>query len=560
MQKGLHVKNMFVQNVEKSVLVQECLGGILTIVKRNVTMAVQKLDKLVRSFLTGISDQIGSEFDAFKHVQDPTYMSFKLNFFPLLGTGYLDDSYSACGLFRSPGVSWDNYSFNDSAAEYLKRIGSPNRQACHRIFTNLLWRLQDEAPWYFQSVTGLADLYKFDPAINFRGKDKVLTVECLESVDMRMTLLADLYRSFAFDFQYMREVLPINVRTFSMEVHVLEFRRFNTTFGVIADALGKRAEKGEDAQKKAVDNKNVYKTNLAAGAFNNLDSIGSQLSQSLGGLGGIFGGQPESDLSSLRSAFEAISVQTYILRDCEFDFYSEAPGYLDTVSVKDSPESTNKFKIKVGRIEKVTTYPFYHYILGEYIRDTYISESYVTNITTAGVQNSKLELSTPYSEFRGLEGASASVFSDYRESVYPTNDASPKSADVNAYKEAKAASDLLRRRPLERMLGGIMQNTATIVNAGINQALGEATGGILGTAPLGNVYDKPAIVNKIQTGLADFFTPGDQTSKLTNSAQNPTVVLKNIMESVPPPTPHVGNDIIPTPDAPLPWTPENIYD
>jgi len=338
-------------------------------------MPARHLDKLVKSFLTVGSDPTPTDlgFKPFNDLQDPTYLSFKIDFFPDLGYSVPDDIYSTGGLFREAkdqGV----YSFYDSAAEYLKRIGAPNRQYYLEVFTHLLRKLQEEAPWYFQSISGVADLYKIDPAINFRGKDKVLTIDCLESIDLRTTLLADLYRNIAFDLQGMREVLPINLRTFNMAIHVLEFRRFNTTFGIIADQLSPRATKGQDKQQEdiAAKRRNVFNqggSSLFTGTFDNLNGLANNLNSQLGGLFTNLGQQAGQDYdTTVQSAFEAISVQTFYLKECEFDFYSEAPGYLEALSVKDIPEASHKFMIKVGKINKTGVYPFYNYVVSEYAK------------------------------------------------------------------------------------------------------------------------------------------------------------------------------------------------
>ena len=73
------------------------------------------------------------------------------------------------------------------------------------------------------------------------------------------------------------------------------------------------------------------------------------------------------------SAFEAISIQTFVLKNCEFDFFSEAPGYLDTLSVKDISEATHKFKIKVGKIQKTSMYSFDNFVISEYAKNTFIN-------------------------------------------------------------------------------------------------------------------------------------------------------------------------------------------
>lgn len=469
-----------------------------------------KIDKLVRSFLS--SSNSVTEFDRFKDLQDPTYMSFKVDFFPLLGMSYLDDSYSSGGLFRRPGSNantGDTDIYGDSAAEYLGNIGSPTRQGAHRAFVNMLSRIQDEAPWYFQSVTGLGDMYKIDPAQNFRAKDKVLAFECLESIDMRMSYMADLYRSFAFDTQWHREILPINLRTFNMEIHVLEFRTFNTTFGKIADyyAKGIRPVQGENNQKSTL-NSNTTNPSIGSQLFNNATDATRQITNAIGGVSGIFG--PQAQASDLTSAFEAISVQTFLLKDCEFDFYSEAPGYLENVSVKDATEATFKFKINVGRIEKRATYPFLDFMVGEYIKSTAFNTELVNGLpipnggTTVTAQ--------PYIEDRPTNTLETMISpSDLRESIYETT--SGKQSVVDAYNEQVLDESSMRRGFLERALNKVVRTATENIDARVNAAIGELTGGVLGTTPLGNVYGKPPLIDTIRTGLIDFLTPGEQNPR-----------------------------------------------
>jgi hypothetical protein len=497
------------------------------------------LDSLTRQFLIGTSNPYtndGTRFDQFKDLQDPTYLTFKLDFFPDGGYSMPDDSYSSGGLLRPYNPEQPSgvnaYQLYDSAAEYLARIGAPARQAYLEKFAFLLRNLQYDAPWYFQSVTGLGELYKLDPAINFRGKDKVLTIDCLESVDLRMSLLADLYRNIAFDFQWMREVLPINLRTFSMDVHVLEFRRFNTTFGIIADYLGAaqgRTTERQDKQSEILTNSrkdNVYSptTTLFAGTFDTIGGIANNLNNITGGLFGS--GQPEDTNSTLKSAFEAISVQTFRLKDCEFDFFSESPSYLDTVSVKDIPEASHRFKIKVGKIEKFSTYSFDRYIVAEYAKHSRIN---VGNVPS-GV-STQFSPSQPYFEQNALKGISSEgskFFEDYRESIFPTASIDPSSAQASAYKTLLNESADLRKTPLERLLGGALRNASGFINDAVNQGLGNLTGGLLGTAPLGNVYGDPGFLRRATEALNGFLTPGNQITTDRTSYTPPATTLRNI--------------------------------
>lgn len=499
-------------------------------------MSERKLDKLTRAFLTGSSNPL-TRFDPFADLQDPTFMSFRINFFPDLGIGALDDLYSSNGLFRPDGWSTRfEYAYGDSAQEYLRNIGSPVRQHYHRAFTNMLWNLQEKAPWYFQSIQGLGDLYVFDMAQNFRAKDKVLTIECLESIDMRVSYMADLYRNFAFDLKNMREILPVNLRTFNMEIHVLEFRRFNTTFGVIADALSDRPFTGEDRQKAASSTrKRVYSPPvLGQGLFNNFVGIGQDIASLFGGIGGLFGSS-SFPLAEIESAFEAVTVHTFRLKECEFDFNSETMPYLDSVSVKDnSTEATAKFKIKVGQIQKVSSYPFFNFIIAEHISNTFLNPEYVKNLDIPG-QNTPLQDGARYIEPNEIRTIVENFFPGLRESIYPTGNIGQgtdyKKADYAVYREYKRDSDYLKIKPLERLLGGVLRNATNIVNAKINESLGEMTDGLIGTAPLGNVFGKPALVDRVRQGIRNFgLNLGSENQNSNETQENSSTSLGNIYD------------------------------
>ena len=489
-------------------------------------MAARHLDKLTRAFLQTSSLQDTKIFNAFTDIQDPTYVSFRLNFFPDAGYGVVRDSYSSNGLFRPAKMDAEKYwlSYLDSAYEYLRRIGSPSRQIALSRFTELLKQLQNDAPWYFQSISGVADLYKIDPAINFRAKDKVLTIECLESVDMRMSFLADLYRMIAFDPTYMKEILPINLRTFKMRIDVLEFRNFNTTFGPLADKIGGRTTTGQSNQtgEDGKARKNVFGSNLGAGVFNNLNNLVLNT-----GIGNFLSSANE-DIKSYESAFDAISVHSFVLNDCEFDFFSEAPSYFDTISVKEQPEATSKFKIKVGLIEKVSTYPFYKYILSEYLPNSFMDIKGAT-VSTAFTENIT---SIETMDINGIADDKGRIAEFDTNSISPSSDTDPKKAIYNALKSQEDASKELRKRPMERLIGGLLKNTTNYINEQVNNTLGNLTGGVIGEEPLGNVYGKPSLLSRLRNGLSSFFTPGSEEQIKLGTSTNSSDVFGNILNNV----------------------------
>jgi hypothetical protein len=276
---------------------------------------------------------------------------------------------------------------------------------------------------------------------------------------------------------------------------------------------------------------------LFTGTFDALDNIGSRLNSATGGLFANLGEQPgDFTGDNIEAAFDAITVQTFSLKDCEFDFYSEAPSYLDLVSVKDIPEATNKFKIKVGKIEKTTGYNFYEYLISEYVRNTRITSSALSQVNSGYLPTGADALGEPYVEDGRSPSTATSPASKMgeraisyggEEALHPT-EGDAKTALTDAVVSRRLAEDDLRRTPLERALGGVIRNFSNALNQGINAGLGELTGGLLGTQPLGNVFGDPAIIQQASNALNDFLTPGNQLPDGNQNNTPPSQILKNI--------------------------------
>ncbi len=147
--------------------------------------------------------------------QDPTYLGFKLFF-----------------LFDQPesGLLSEKPLLN-TACGYLDRIGDKVRKGYLISFVRLLKRINSETPWFFQSIEGLDEAWKhlyqessYSPLI----KDKKITINCLdESIDLRITALMDLYRKACFDWEYRREIVPLNLRRFKVAIYCYEARSIN---------------------------------------------------------------------------------------------------------------------------------------------------------------------------------------------------------------------------------------------------------------------------------------------------------------------------------------------
>ena len=158
---------------------------------------------------------------------DPTYLGFVLLF----------NDYD---IEESPLlVKDDNGEIVGSALNYLKNIGQTDRFEYLKAFQRLLFDTNFWMPWFWQSITGIDKVWDYgnlkDPYKG--GTESILTIETLESIDMRITALMDLYRRSCFDYEFRREILPANLRKFQVSVFIQEIRNIQVDFGTLGNAL-----------------------------------------------------------------------------------------------------------------------------------------------------------------------------------------------------------------------------------------------------------------------------------------------------------------------------------
>ena len=162
----------------------------------------------------------------------------------------------------------------------------------------------------------------------FKGKDIVIEIETLESLDLRIGYLADLYRHIIYDPLYMREIVPENLRKFSMDIYLAEFRNLRTL-----------------TQSALFYNSIVYNEKRYA-----------DLAQSA--------------LELIRSGSDWFinnaSFFKFNLHFCEFDFSDKLAGG-GSYSVHSPEMTTNKFKIKSDWFMEQSQYSNYQLKTEEYI-------------------------------------------------------------------------------------------------------------------------------------------------------------------------------------------------
>jgi hypothetical protein len=336
---------------------------------------MQYADSVTKSFLTyGNPSTVTLPPGSMSDWQDPTYMGFQIRLVTSQNNEIdLDDMPHGlfCGTYSQKdkeNASQYTHSNKYSTYNYLINRGEYKRAEYIRLFETGFGALLNECPWYFVKVSGLADAWKIDSKINWRAKDKKITVETLESIDMKMTYLIDCYRKAVFDANWMRWAVPDHMRWFKMDIIISEVRPMK--IGAVAEdttnnpgpdtaadpstKLGKLAKKvGTSVQQKA--------TSTLAG-------VAASAGLNLGP-----GTPREYGLVTPKTPtpWSAATFIKFSFEQCEIDL-TEAPPYLDTVGIIGDTVAANKFVINPGVIHESNTYG----LLGAILDDTLTWDAY----------------------------------------------------------------------------------------------------------------------------------------------------------------------------------------
>ena len=357
-------------------------------------MSLGATDKLRSLFLKGFKLSKQGKYE------DPTYLGFKI----VIDFGALpirdDDGLPPSPLFKEDsyipsGFSSDNpfgqpqYSYRTtpngavnfySATSYLREREAGFQRGGKRSdmliqFKNSLSDLLNNSPWFLQTISGLDQLplvsrkgFAVEEGSEFnsqRTAGKALEFTTLESLNLRMTALADLYNQATFDYDNMRELVPRNLRKFTMYIFVSEIRNFFKTSRLIGSSaalttidnlttiLGSGNNPGTNIGNVAGEQNSEYNggssnTNPAS-AFNSF--VGNVSDRS--GL--------DNDLSLFRNQQDQSGIKPVIVfecRNCEFDF-SESTAVPSEISAGSDTATPvgQKFRIVVGRVRMRSQYP-----------------------------------------------------------------------------------------------------------------------------------------------------------------------------------------------------------
>lgn len=187
-------------------------------------------DKDVNNFVKGLHKKYGA-------VNDPTFLGFTLMF-----DWYSSPLFKGC--LKSSAASGTDFP-EGSALRFLNfrnQSDGPSQKVTYlSTFTNHLQIVNQEMPWYFQSIEGLDVAYKkyMDISKTYKGgDDSIIALNTLESIDLKVSTLMDLYTKAVYDLDNRRHILPNNLKYFDLYIYVEEIRSFNSFKNKIDNYLG----------------------------------------------------------------------------------------------------------------------------------------------------------------------------------------------------------------------------------------------------------------------------------------------------------------------------------
>lgn len=172
---------------------------------------------------------------------DPTYLGFSIEFdqySPLFSgakSEFITADFNIANAideinFTGPFSTDDGF----SALSYLKNIGETKRAYFLEAFTNGLFDVNTNRPWYWQTITGLDEAWnksvsfaydEHDPFIGVPAGEGI-TIGCLEAIDLKISALFSMYKNAVYDQTYRRFLIPKNLLRFNVKVHITEIRKF----------------------------------------------------------------------------------------------------------------------------------------------------------------------------------------------------------------------------------------------------------------------------------------------------------------------------------------------
>lgn len=154
-------------------------------------------------------------------IDDPTFLGFTL-LFDFAGSKLFQDhdSVSDRGELIGPLQS------QDSAFGYLFANGERERMAMLKAFIDQLIYLNTYKPYFWQSIEGLDTIWSDYNDFEKSPVDKYeFTIKTLETIDLKIFGMMELYRKVCYDHTFRRMILPSNLQKFNVTIYINEIRK-----------------------------------------------------------------------------------------------------------------------------------------------------------------------------------------------------------------------------------------------------------------------------------------------------------------------------------------------
>ena len=303
-----------------------------------------------------------------------------------------------------------------STENYLDvNLGDHGRATLLHNFKRALQDIQDNFPYYFTSISGIDSLTSVNPEEGIRVKDGVITLECMEGIDLRITQLLQMYRKIVWDDVYQRWALPDMMRYFGMRIYISEIRLFSDTkrendqtppvYSFEYSQKRNETYKWQNAGKDTMDKINGIASGLTSATAVSQQYLGTKsiitkalnytsgtVNTALGAYNSIAGAL--NDLQYCNNAInEVMPTICFECHMCEFDI-SDTFSHISELSsnTHDTQSPRPKMKIKVGQVREKQSYPLnkelsanssgYYKTINDYKGGSRYNESDLTNATS----------------------------------------------------------------------------------------------------------------------------------------------------------------------------------
>lgn len=147
---------------------------------------------------------------------------------------------------------WSQWNYR----EYKVNADTPQTVIDMLGFMEDIKSITTQQPYLFTSVSGLDSAYNKYHQItdSYKGSgDDTITIDCVETLDMKMSAMFSKYFNAVYDRHYRRERVPTNLRRFNCSIFVHEIRNFRNALAKLnADKFSEKSE-GDNASLKILE-------------------------------------------------------------------------------------------------------------------------------------------------------------------------------------------------------------------------------------------------------------------------------------------------------------------